>query len=141
MIIFIVHNMSSNFFILCHYGGTIVLDTNNSITYIGRWTVFLNDTISMSFEDIIKVICGRLELNYNDIKIDITWRCLIQEHQYFLISIVCDVDFRNMMKMFIQSEMNMMKFFVSSRPKLSYSYNVEHGDTNISMLASAQPLG
>jgi hypothetical protein len=40
----------------------------------------LNGTIGMSFEDIKKVVCGRLELNYNDVEIDITWRCLIQEH-------------------------------------------------------------
>ena len=44
MIIFIVHNMSSNLFMLCHYSGTIVLHTNNSITYIGGSTVFLNGT-------------------------------------------------------------------------------------------------
>jgi hypothetical protein len=51
------------------------------------------------------------------------------------------VDFRNMMKMFVQSGTNMMEFYMSSRPKLSSSYNVEHGDTNISMPVSAQPLG
>jgi hypothetical protein len=44
MTIFILQNMSSNFFMLCHYDGTIVPDTNNNITYIGKSTVFLNGT-------------------------------------------------------------------------------------------------
>jgi len=72
MNIFILQNMSSNFFMLCHYDGTVVPDTNNNITYIGRSTVFLNVTRSMSFKDTKNVICGRLELNYNDVGIDIT---------------------------------------------------------------------
>jgi len=97
MSILILQSMSSNFFMLCHYGGTIILDTNNSIIYIGGSTVFLNGIRGMSFKDAKKIICERLELNYNDVKIDITWRCLIREHQYFLIPIACDVDFRNMM--------------------------------------------
>jgi hypothetical protein len=57
---------------LCHYDGTVVPDTNNNITYIGRSTVFLNGTWSMSFKDTKNVICGILELNYNDVGIDIT---------------------------------------------------------------------
>jgi hypothetical protein len=64
--------MSSNFFIWCHYSSAIVHDTNNNITYTERNIVFLNDTRGMSFEDIKKVICGRLELNYNDVEMDIT---------------------------------------------------------------------
>ena len=65
---------------LCHYDVTIVHGTNNSITYIGRSIVLLNGIGGMSFEDTKKVIRGRLELNYNDVEINITWRCLIQEH-------------------------------------------------------------
>jgi hypothetical protein len=34
MSIFILKNISSNFFMLCHYGGVIVPDMNNSITII-----------------------------------------------------------------------------------------------------------
>jgi len=34
--------MPSNFFMLCYYGGTIIPDTNNIITYIDRSIVFLN---------------------------------------------------------------------------------------------------
>jgi len=140
MSIFILQNMSSNLFMLCHYSSTIVHDTNNSITYICRNTVFLNDIKGMSFDDTKKVICGRLELNYNDTEIDITWRCLVGEHQYFSIPIACDVDFRNMMEMFVQGRTNMIELYMSSQPKLSSSYNVKHEDTNISILISARPL-
>jgi len=72
MSIFILQNMSSNFFMLCHYDDTVVPDTNNNITYIGRSIMFLNGTRSMLFKDTKNVICGRLELNYNDVGIDIT---------------------------------------------------------------------
>ena len=94
--------------------------------------MFLNVTRGMSFEDTKKKkLCERLELNYNDIEINITWKCLVEEHQYFPIRISCDVDFRNMMEMFVQSGTNMMKLYVSSQPKLIRSYNMELGDTNI----------
>jgi hypothetical protein len=44
----------------------------------------------VSFEDTKKVICGRVELNYNDVEINITWRCLVGEHQYYNdVSIGC----------------------------------------------------
>ena len=132
--------MSSNLFMLCHYSSTIVHDTNNSITYIYRSIVFLNDIKGMSFDDTKKVICGRLELNYNDTEIDITWRCLVEEHQYLSISIACDVDFRNMMEMSVQGRTNMIELYMSSQPKLSSSYNVKHGDTNISILIYARHL-
>jgi hypothetical protein len=112
---------------LCHYDVTIVPGTNNSITYIGRSIVLLNGIGGMSFEDTKKIIRGRLELNYNDVEIDITLKCLVREHQYFLIPIACDVDFRNIMKMFVQSRTNIMELHVSSRPKLSSSYNIKHG--------------
>jgi hypothetical protein len=54
MCIFILQNISVNFFMLCHYSGTIVLDTNNNITYIDGSVVFLNATKNMSFKDIKK---------------------------------------------------------------------------------------
>jgi hypothetical protein len=40
----------------------------------------LNAARGMSFEDLKKIIYGRIELNYNDVEIDITWRCLVREH-------------------------------------------------------------
>jgi hypothetical protein len=82
----------------------------------------------------------KLELNYNDVEIDITWMCLIMEHHYFFIPIACDVNFRNMMEMFVQSGTNMMELYMNNQPKLSSSYNVEHGDTNIFMPIYAWPL-
>jgi hypothetical protein len=78
----------------------------------------------MSFKDTKKVTCGRLGLNYNDVEIDITWRSHVREHQYFSISIACDMDFKNMMELFVQSETNMMKLYMSSQTKLKSSYNV-----------------
>jgi len=54
-------------------------------------------------------------LNYNDVRIGIIWRCLVGEHQYCFIPIVCDVDFKNIIKMFrVQSGTNMTKLYVSS---------------------------
>jgi hypothetical protein len=47
--------MSSNFFILCHYGDTTIPDMNNNITYISRSSVFLNGTRGMSFKDTKKL--------------------------------------------------------------------------------------
>jgi hypothetical protein len=111
MSILILQNMSSNLFILCHYSDTIVPDTNNSITYIEK---NINATKGMSFEDTEKIICGRLRLNYNSVGIDITWRSLVRERQYFSILIVYDVNFKNMIELFVQSETNMMEFYVSN---------------------------
>ena len=103
---------------LCHCDSIIVLDSNNSITYIGRNIVFLNGTSGVSFEDTKKNISGRLEFNYNDVEIDITRRCLVEEQQYFSIPISCDVGFRNMMEKFFQNRTKMMELYVSSQPKL-----------------------
>ena len=92
---------------------------NNNITYIDKSTMFLNVTRGMSFEDTKKKkLCERLELNYNDIEINITWKCLVGEHQYFPIRISYDVDFRNMMEMFVQSGTNMMKLYVRANLNL-----------------------
>jgi hypothetical protein len=70
-------------------------------------------------------------MNYNDVEIYIIWRCLVKEHQYFPILITCDVNFKNIMKLYRQSGMNMMELDVSSQPKLSISYNMEHEDSNV----------
>jgi len=58
----------------------------------------LNAIRDMPLVDIKQVICGELRLNYNDIKVDITWRYLVGEHQYFLIPIACDVSFGTMIE-------------------------------------------
>jgi hypothetical protein len=102
--------------------------------------MFLNATRSMSFKNTKNIICGRLELNYNDVEIYITWRCFVGKHQYFPILIACDVDFRNMMEMPVQSGTNMMELYVSSQPKRNSSYNMEYRDTNISMPIFYRPF-
>jgi uncharacterized protein YlbG (UPF0298 family) len=84
--------MSLNFFLLCHYNGTIVPYMNNSIIYIDERNVFLNATRGMSFKYTKNVrgmsfkytknvICERLGMNYNEVEINITWRCLVGEYQ------------------------------------------------------------
>ena len=65
---------------------------------------------------------------------------LLRNISVFFIPIACDVDFKNMMEIFIQSGTNIMEFYVCSQPQLSSSCNVKHGDTNISILIFAQPL-
>jgi len=72
--------MFSNFFMLCNYDGTIVPDMNNNITYTDRSIVFLNAAKGMSLEDTKKVTYRRLGLSYNDVEINITWRCLVGKH-------------------------------------------------------------
>ena len=51
MSIIILQYVFSNFFMLCHYGGTIVSSMNNSIPYIDENIVFLNATRGMPFKD------------------------------------------------------------------------------------------
>lgn len=58
----------------------------------------LNAIRGMPLVDIKQVTYGELRLNYNDIKVDITWRCLVREHQYFLVPIACDVSFGTMIE-------------------------------------------
>jgi hypothetical protein len=40
--------MSYNVFMLRHYGGTIIHDVNNSITYNGESNLLLNDNLGVS---------------------------------------------------------------------------------------------
>ena len=44
-------------------------------------------------------------------------RCQIGEHQYYLVPIVCDDNFKTMIDSFIQSGLNIMTLYASSRPK------------------------
>jgi hypothetical protein len=39
----------------------------------------LNDNLGMSFMDVKQAICHELEWNYNDIEVDITWKCKVGE--------------------------------------------------------------
>jgi len=72
--------MFSNFFMLYNYDDTIFSDMNNDITYTDRSIVFLNAAKGMSLEDTKKVTYRRLGLSYNDVEINITWRCLVEKH-------------------------------------------------------------
>jgi len=64
---------------LCHYGVTVAPYMSNNITYNGGSNVLLNDNLGMSFMDVKQAICHELEWNYNDIEVDITWKCKVGE--------------------------------------------------------------
>ena len=52
--------MSYNIFMLYHYGGIIVLDMNNNITYNGRSNLLLNYNLGMSYAEMKETICHGL---------------------------------------------------------------------------------
>jgi hypothetical protein len=64
--------MFYNIFILCHYGGTIVLNVNSCITYNGESSLLLHGSLGMSYTEMKKIICHGLRWNYNDIDVEIT---------------------------------------------------------------------
>ena len=72
---------------LCHYGDIIIF-MNSSITYNDGNNLLLNDNLNMSYTKIKAIIYHELEWNYNDIDVEITWRCQIDEHQYYFVLIV-----------------------------------------------------
>jgi hypothetical protein len=61
---------------------------NSSITYNDGNNLLLNDNLDMSYTEIKAIIYHELGWNYNDINIEITWRCQIGEHQYYFVLIV-----------------------------------------------------
>lgn len=67
-----------------HYDGTIAHKVNNNIIYNSRKNVLLNANLGMSFVDMKQAICHELGWNYNGIEVDITRRCQVEEHQYYL---------------------------------------------------------
>jgi len=114
---FYFYKISYNIFILYHNGGIIIHAMNNSITYNGMNNLLLNGNLGMSFEEIKETICHELRWNYNDIDVEITWRCQTGEYQYYLVLIVYDDSFKTMIDSFIQKGLNMMVLYVSSCPK------------------------
>ena len=98
---------------LYHYDGIIVPGINNSITYINRSTMLLNTIKGVSFKDTKQVIYGKLGLNYNDVEIVITCKCLVEKHHYFSILITYDVDFENMIELFVQNKTNMIELYAN----------------------------
>jgi hypothetical protein len=67
--------MSYNIFMLYHYDDTIILDMTYSITYNDESNLLLNDNLCLSYAKMKQTICHGLEWNYNDIDVEITWRC------------------------------------------------------------------
>jgi hypothetical protein len=57
---------------LCHYGGIILHDVNNSITYNGGSIFLLNGNLGMSYTEMKETIYHGLWWNYNDINVEIT---------------------------------------------------------------------
>ena len=63
-----------------HYSDIIVLNVNSSITYNNKSSLLLYDNLGMSQAKIKETICHGLGWNYNDIDVEIIWRCQIEEH-------------------------------------------------------------
>ena len=88
------YRMSYNIFMLYNYDDTNVHDINSRITYNGGINLLLNCNLDMSYAKIKEIICYGFGWNYNDINVEITWKCQICEHQYYLVLIVCDDSFK-----------------------------------------------
>jgi hypothetical protein len=56
----------------------------------------------MSYVKIKETICHGHGLDCNDIDVKITWRCQIDEQQYYPVLIVCDDSFKTMIDSLIQ---------------------------------------
>jgi hypothetical protein len=65
---------------LYHYSGTIDSNMSSSITYNNKSSLLLNGNLSMSYAEMKEIIFHGLEWNYNDVDVEITWRCQIGEH-------------------------------------------------------------
>ena len=85
---------------LCYYDDTIVPDVNNSITYNSSNNLLLNGNLGISYAEMKK--------NY------MSWNWV--EYQCYLVPIVYVGNFKTMMDYFIQSELNVVILYVSSRP-------------------------
>ena len=67
--------MSGNLEILCFYGG-IIITIENSIIYNGESHEFLTVASNMSFNELSRMLSGRLGWNMLKIKLKITWMML-----------------------------------------------------------------
>ena len=63
-----------------HYNGIIVLNVNSSITYNNKSSLLLYGNLCVSYAKIKETISHGLGWNYNDIDVEIIWRCQIEEH-------------------------------------------------------------
>ena len=64
---------------LYHYGNNIVPEINSSIIYNDVSSLLLIGNLNMSYIEIKEIICHGLGWTYNDIDVEITWRCQIGE--------------------------------------------------------------
>ena len=71
--------MSNNIFMLCYYSDNIVTEVNNSITYSSGSNLLLTSNLGISYIKMKEIICHVLGWVYNDINVEITWRCQIVE--------------------------------------------------------------
>jgi len=53
---------------------------NNNNAYNDKSSALLNANLGMSFAKMKQVICLELGWNYNDIKVDITWKFQVKEY-------------------------------------------------------------
>jgi hypothetical protein len=60
---------------LCYYDGNIVPEVNSSITYNDGSILLLTSNLDMSYVELKEIIFHGLGWNYNDIDIEINWRC------------------------------------------------------------------
>jgi hypothetical protein len=86
---------------LCHYGGTIVPSMNGSIIYNDMSNLLLNDNLDMSYVDMKEMFFHGLGWNYNNIDVEINGRSQISKHQYYLVPIVYDDNFKITIDSFI----------------------------------------
>ena len=72
---FYIYRISNNIFMLCYYDGNIVPEVNSSITYNDGSILLLTSNLDMSYVELKEIIFHGLGWNYNDIDIEINWRC------------------------------------------------------------------
>jgi hypothetical protein len=80
-------------------------------------SLLLTDNLSTLCVEMKEIICHGLGWNYNDVDIEITWRCQIDGQQYYHVPIMCDCSFKIMIDSFIQNGLNIMILYVNSRPQ------------------------
>jgi hypothetical protein len=93
--------MSDNIFMLCHYGDTIVPSMNGSIIYNDMSNLLLNGNLDMSYVDMKEMFFHGLGWNYHNIDVEINGRSQISKHQYYLVLIVYDDNFKITIDSFI----------------------------------------
>lgn len=104
---------------LCHYGGIIINDIKNSITYNKGSNMILSASLEMSLVKLIQVICEEIEWNYNDIEVDFTWRMFTKECpvHYVVMLISCYLNLKYMLGLFVQYGSRYIELYLNNQPK------------------------